>query len=1390
MDEIEQLSNATDSLAVNMNASRKLSFGECDESLKDEGSLGLSDEDLDDFFKNAEHLSDQTLGDMRHYDCSITTDGGKSISQVFQDSSKADFNDLSCSHLVDGEKSLSVSKANLEQLVEHMSTELRSKNTLIKKLCTALQNACESQEVEADKAKDITSQISWVKENFGEITNLSMCSFDCENDDRQHDNFRLSSYIKAISAAQVDETAGLSTEQVQHVVECRSSQTSPMLYSDAQCNLDAKYDKQTLKSLCESVLKTVTSFKGEILEVRGLIKQPFENHEDFPIQKIMHGLKEIVHRHEEELTSVKQHLAAEVKHHQEVQSSLKDEIKTIKMRFQDKLKQKEHEVAELKARVVEDNDLNENLTERSLNIEALNASSAVLDDSFGSHADEETFSNLTRTKVEYLKLTPSEYVDDEVIDTVHIPDSYRQLLEDYKLKLFDMEKKFDSNKRYLEEQTHDREVEREEFQQTLVSLQNQIEEVKKENGRLFEVNKQHVYQIEEYAGRLKNAEEDELELIQKQEKTENELKTTVEKIFELREIIRDLEKQVDSLSESTNHLKEQNRELLAELDKQEVLSKKEQPICSEQDTYGTIPMDVTDEIQAQLQDLAKKIEFKISEMDNFTWQTRPNSSCSGAASAVSTEDISCRELAGRTSRNFENFPVEDVGSMLLNEIRRLESQFESLTRLEDVVLKKLKDTELRCSGQKVRLEELENQIIIYQEKCSGQMLKIADLEGQIDSLRFESSNQGVISSLKFRLSAVSKQVEEYKSLVMDKENEISKVNAEITAIKVKGLQRKIETRSSSTQTNAMVDENIHFAELTFDGVSPEKIRKMDTLNQISTSVLSLPRNVAHENNVISAYDPELSPYKSSEEEGRGGLNVSQPGGGDRFSSASNEDYPDSPKALTIEEMEKIFNELQSELVAKDKLIKQLQVTNGGIGCGGGTEGECEQECVTLDTVLDCSGDARRNSSDRAPKGSKLDFSKPHTQGSSDMDDSVYEICVASDYAADGDLLKYIGTRILSQGERRGTMQDPGPGRIKETEKQIEVATLGTQIQQLKKLLDEERKQSEDLRQRLKSCEEAKAEMRSRSPSVRAPSQNTASTSSVYKSQQKELVRQIEEGREMLNLKIRDIRNLNDRVSDLESKLRAALAHDQETTSRLNSTVALLKRCEEHGRDLTASNQEYHKENRRLRGQLDKVNINNVPQSVENYQVSGIDYFDNFLRAKSHKKALAWQKKYLSSVILGYKSIFRQISHGHEHPELVQMQVPLAPGAAGLLDSRRAITIFRVGALAVIAIIRMKYMVNRWHKKRPGESSPDSEYKASRNSGTSARIEAGIIRPSRNILTRNRINYSSVPVPVETSVNDPNSVQVESVEDISDYINRFESIEHQISSSLSRSRFPS
>lgn len=64
-DAMEQpLNDTEDSPEVDVNSVEKGSGGDSDESVRDEESLALSDEELDDFFKNAEHLSDQTLGGM------------------------------------------------------------------------------------------------------------------------------------------------------------------------------------------------------------------------------------------------------------------------------------------------------------------------------------------------------------------------------------------------------------------------------------------------------------------------------------------------------------------------------------------------------------------------------------------------------------------------------------------------------------------------------------------------------------------------------------------------------------------------------------------------------------------------------------------------------------------------------------------------------------------------------------------------------------------------------------------------------------------------------------------------------------------------------------------------------------------------------------------------------------------------------------------------------------------------------------------------------------------------------------------------------------------------------------------------------------------------------
>lgn len=105
-------------------------------------------------------------------------------------------------------------------------------------------------------------------------------------------------------------------------------------------------------------------------------------------------------------------------------------------------------------------------------------------------------------------------------------------------------------------------------------------------------------------------------------------------------------------------------------------------------------------------------------------------------------------------------------------------------------------------------------------------------------------------------------------------------------------------------------------------------------------------------------------------------------------------------------------------------------------------------------------------------------------------------------------------------------------------------------------------------------------------------------------------------------------------------------------------------------------------------------------------------------------------------------------------------------------------------LAVVATMRMKFMVSRWGKKRPGETSPDSEYKISRNP---SRAESSTVRQKRTVLAHSRVNSSHAPV-------DNNALAQEArhanLGDITEYFSRFTSLENEIAGSLSRNVRPS
>ena len=117
-------------------------------------------------------------------------------------------------------------------------------------------------------------------------------------------------------------------------------------------------------------------------------------------------------------------------------------------------------------------------------------------------------------------------------------------------------------------------------------------------------------------------------------------------IYELREIIRDLEEQIDVSTTKVVELKEANEQLREEVERLEFVQREaEQAMNTSQETFVTANADWTaEELHAQVQDLADRLQKKLMELDNFKWSStirRPGNGCSGQMS-VSTEDVSLR----------------------------------------------------------------------------------------------------------------------------------------------------------------------------------------------------------------------------------------------------------------------------------------------------------------------------------------------------------------------------------------------------------------------------------------------------------------------------------------------------------------------------------------------------------------------------------------------------------------------------------------------------------------------------------------------------------------------------------------------------------------------------
>jgi len=139
-------------------------------------------------------------------------------------------------------------------------------------------------------------------------------------------------------------------------------------------------------------------------------------------------------------------------------------------------------------------------------------------------------------------------------------------------------------------------------------------------------------------------------------------------------------------------------------------------------------------------------------------------------------------------------------------------------------------------------------------------------------------------------------------------------------------------------------------------------------------------------------------------------------------------------------------------------------------------------------------------------------------------------------------------------------------------------------------------------------------------------------------------------------------------------------------------------------------------------------LKNIPQEA---QEQAIFFFRKLLRAESYRKALVWQKRYLSLLLSSYQeSEMLSLGRLARMSGARQMLVADIPRPQGLNIQ------FRVVVHAVISISRMKFLVKRWKKTKknvkkawsqdPASGRPDSELSAiEQNRQTTEELEPGV-----------------------------------------------------------------
>ncbi|XP_043797347.1 A-kinase anchor protein 9-like isoform X5 [Apis laboriosa] len=361
------------------------------------------------------------------------------------------------------------------------------------------------------------------------------------------------------------------------------------------------------------------------------------------------------------------------------------------------------------------------------------------------------------------------------------------------------DKQLKATRKFLDEQASEREAERDEAAKQIHILQEQLKEREREKER----DQRITSEVEVLESQMREMSSLMSDTEAKKNETESELKAAIDKIWVLREIITDLEQQLQIKTEKEESLQLQinqletviaaqtknQHELVQELDAVKMGSESKQlnehiihlqeelrkhKLSSEQFNVNSAALK---QMKTELRDMQNQLDKRIKELESAHM-------CSSNLSlSQPSEDVSIRDQIDATRCPTPDDPTAPP-MLPLDQLLKLKEKMLKHARAEEVAFKRIKDLELQVTAFRNQNEELQAEQEILQQTASEQLFQIQSMRGRLEQHKQSApfAQRQATSRLELQLHEANTKFQSLERTIADKDLELKDMKNQLDRV--------------------------------------------------------------------------------------------------------------------------------------------------------------------------------------------------------------------------------------------------------------------------------------------------------------------------------------------------------------------------------------------------------------------------------------------------------------------------------------------------------------------------------------------------------------------------------------------------------------------------------